>query len=80
MPAPELRLLNGEHVLTIYADIERVIRAFERIRASLDELSQRWRDFADPPSRERRELRLIARAERAEARLWWEQHKATGRR
>lgn len=45
--------------------------------AIFDYANGEWKR-ARPTSREMRELRLIARAERAEARLWWERFKAGG--
>ncbi len=68
--------------LTVRLNVDRdaLRRVVEMLAASARRAEQHVRDFADPPSPERRELRLIARAERAEARLWWEQHRQEGRR
>lgn len=59
--------------------IEAVAPAFAALSLAIREVEVRFKDFAAPPSRERRELRLIARAERAEAQAWWERHKANRR-
>ncbi len=72
----------AETNLTVRINVDRdaLRRVVEKLAASVRRTAAQVRDFVDPPSPERRELRLIARAERAEAQVWWEQHKAAGRR
>lgn len=54
--------------------VDRLAAMFRAMRAALTRAGLAFRDFAAPPSRERRWIRMYAQIQRAEAELWLERH------